>query len=74
VGWSSGGFCKPNEEFDFGSDSAYGFYGTGGSFAFADPEHEIGYAYFMNKMDFYTQNDPREVALREAMYRVIARK
>lgn len=69
--WSRGGFCKPNIDFDYGSDSAFGFYGTGGSFAFADPKYQVGYAYTMNKMDFYTQNDPREIALREAMYRCI---
>lgn len=69
--WSRAGFCKPNIDFDYGSNSAYGFYGTGGSFAFADPQFQVGYAYTMNRMDFYTQNDPREVALREAMYRCI---
>ena len=41
------------------------------SFAFADPELGIGFAYVMNKMDFYGTGDPREVALREAMYRCI---
>jgi hypothetical protein len=25
----------------------------------------------MNKMGFYTQNDPREIALREAMYKCV---
>jgi len=36
VGWSSG--LKKNDEiFKFGSESAFGFYGTGGSFAFDDP-------------------------------------
>lgn len=71
--WSRAGFCKPNIDFDFGPDSAFGFYGTGGSFAFADPENKIGYAYTMNKMDFYTQNDPREIALREAMYNSLSK-
>ena len=68
---SSGGYLKPYPSFDFGGEQAFGFSGTGGSFAFADPELEIGFAYVMNKMDFYGTNDPREVALREAMYRCI---
>ena len=68
---SRGGYLKPYRTFDFGNEQSYGFSGTGGSFAFADPELGIGYAYVMNKMDFYGTNDPREVALREAMYRCI---
>jgi CubicO group peptidase (beta-lactamase class C family) len=71
VGWSSAGFKKNDETFSFGSETSFGFYGTGGSFAYADPENKIGYAYVMNKMDWYTMNDPREIALREAMYSCI---
>ena len=71
VGWSSAGFKKNDEIFSFGSETAFGFYGTGGSFAYADPENKIGYAYVMNKMDWYTMNDPREIAIREAMYSCI---
>ena len=71
VGWSTGGFKKNDEIFEFGSESAFGFYGTGGSLAYADPEFKVGYAYVMNKMDWYTMNDPREIALREAMYNCI---
>ncbi len=75
MGWnslgSSGGYTKPYELFDFAGSSAFGFSGTGGSFAYADPEYEVGYAYVMNKMGYYNINDPREIALREAMYRCI---
>jgi hypothetical protein len=35
---------------------------VGGSFAFADPDARLGYAYVMNKLDFYLQNGPREKA------------
>jgi CubicO group peptidase (beta-lactamase class C family) len=73
VGWSCAGYKKNDETFVFGSESSFGFYGTGGSFAYADPEYEIGYAYVMNNMDWYTMNDPREVALRHAMYKCIIR-
>lgn len=73
AGWSSGGFKKPDEVFNFGSNSAFGFVGTGGSFAYADPEYKTGFAYVMNKMDWYSMNDPREAALREAMYKCIGK-
>ena len=33
----------------------------------------LGYAYVMNKLDFYLENDPREKALRDAVYRAMAR-
>jgi hypothetical protein len=46
---------------------------VGGSFAFADPDARLGYAYVMNKMDFYLSDDPREKRLREAVCRAIAR-
>jgi len=47
--------------------------GAGGSFAFADPDARVGFAYVMNKMDFYLSDDPREKALRDAVYRAMAR-
>ena len=70
---SSGGYAKPDRQFKFSNDSAFGFVGSGGSFAFADPQNRLGYAYVMNRMDFYGMNDPREVALRETMYQCIER-
>jgi CubicO group peptidase (beta-lactamase class C family) len=68
------GFLRPGPEVSFGSSPrAFGAPGAGGSFAFADPDARLGYAYVMNKMDFYLSDDPREKALREAVYRSIAR-
>ena len=47
----------------------FGHGGSGGSFAFADLEHRIGYAYVMNQFDATKANaDPRSVALSEAVY------
>jgi CubicO group peptidase (beta-lactamase class C family) len=67
------GFLRPGPNVLFGSSPrAFGTPGAGGSFAFADPDARLGYAYVMNKMDFYMFDDPREKALRDAVYRAIA--
>ncbi len=62
------GFAKPASKRPFGPPSAFGAPGAGGSFAYADPQSEIGYAYVMNRMGTYLE-DPRDLALRAAMYR-----
>jgi CubicO group peptidase (beta-lactamase class C family) len=68
------GFVRPGPEASFGSSPrAFGAPGAGGSFAFADPDLRVGYAYVMNRLDFYLENDPREKALRDAVYRAITR-
>ena len=68
------GFLRPTGAYPFGSSSrAFGAPGAGGSFAFADPDAHVGYAYVMNKMDFHMSDDPREKALRDALYRAIGR-
>ena len=61
------GYCKPSASFRFGSSvRAYGTPGAGGSFGFADPDLQLGFAYVMNRMDFYLVQDPRELALSRA--------
>jgi CubicO group peptidase (beta-lactamase class C family) len=68
------GYLRPGPELGFGtSRRAFGTPGAGGSFAFADPDARLGYAYVMNKMDFYLFDDPREKPLRDAVHRSIAR-
>ena len=68
------GFLRPGPEVAFGSTPrAFGAPGAGGSFAFADPDAHLGYAYVMNKLDFWLMDDPREKALRDAIYRAIRR-
>lgn len=64
------GFAKPGPEDLFGSPSSFGHPGAGGAFGFADPETGIGYGYVPNRMDRYL-SDPRDRALRMAMYRSI---
>jgi CubicO group peptidase (beta-lactamase class C family) len=68
------GFLRPGPQPFFGSSPrAFGSPGAGGSFAFADPDAHVGYAYVMNKMNFHLVDDPREKAVRDAVYRGIAR-
>ncbi|QEN14728.1 serine hydrolase domain-containing protein [Mycolicibacterium sp. ELW1] len=64
------GFCKPVPAVQFGSsDKAFGTPGFGGSFGFADPDTGIGFGYVMNRLGFHLASDPRELALRQAVFR-----
>jgi CubicO group peptidase (beta-lactamase class C family) len=66
------GFIKPSPEFKFGtSENAFGTPGAGGSFAYADPDTQTGFAYAMNKSGFYIYDDPREHRLSEAVFECI---
>jgi CubicO group peptidase (beta-lactamase class C family) len=68
------GFAKPSPLPEWGSSQrAYGMFGAGGSFAFADPDRQVGYAYVMNRMGYCLDDDPREVALRDAVARAVER-
>ena len=64
------GYCKPVPHFRFGSsDKAFGTPGLGGSFGFADPDTGIGFGYVMNRLGLHLWSDPREIALRQALFR-----
>jgi CubicO group peptidase (beta-lactamase class C family) len=64
------GYCKPVPHFTFGSsDKAFGTPGLGGSFGFADPDTGVGFAYVMNRLGFHLWSDPRELAIRQALFR-----
>ena len=63
------GYAKPAEAAPFGADeSSFGHPGAGGSFAFADPQRQVSFAYAMNRMGLHLVDDPREKALRDALY------
>jgi CubicO group peptidase (beta-lactamase class C family) len=63
------GFMKPFPILPFGSTTqSYGHTGLGGSFGFADPAIGLGYAYAMNRGGYSLPTDPREIALRTALY------
>lgn len=62
------GFMKPGPTWPFGSASSFGAPGAGGSLGFADPDAGIGYAYVTSRMGTTLTGDPRDVALRDALY------
>jgi CubicO group peptidase (beta-lactamase class C family) len=71
------GFVKPSPGWpwmQFGSPSAFVMSGAGGSFAFADPETGVGYAYVMNRMRPPEKADPREWAIRRAFQQAMGRR
>lgn len=69
--WANGfwlnnlGFYGPNPQ-------SFGHSGWGGSFAFADPNTGIGFAYTMNYMGTQLIGGPRAMALVNALYRDIS--
>lgn len=67
------GFMKHCPVWSFGSEGSFGQPGTGGSLGFADPKVGIGYAYVTNRMGTALTGDPRDLALRNALYSVIPR-
>jgi CubicO group peptidase (beta-lactamase class C family) len=62
------GFMKPSPGWPFGSARSFGSPGAGGSLGFADPAAGLGYAYVTNQMGTTLTGDPRDVALRDALY------
>jgi CubicO group peptidase (beta-lactamase class C family) len=66
------GFMKPSSVWRFGSPKAFGSPGAGGSLGFADPETGVGYAYVTCGMGTSLMGDPRDIALRNALYSAIS--
>lgn len=67
------GFMKHCPMWPFGSEGSFGQPGSGGSLGFADPKTGIGYAYVTSQMGTsLTGGDPRDLALRNALYSVLS--
>jgi CubicO group peptidase (beta-lactamase class C family) len=65
------GFMKSTPAFRFGSASSFGSPGAGGAMGFADPKAGVGYGYVTSQMGTRLNGDPRDVALRDALYSAI---
>ena len=62
------GFMKPGGAWHFGTARSFGSPGSGGSLGFADPAAGVGYGYVTSQMGTKFTGDPRDVALRDALY------
>jgi CubicO group peptidase (beta-lactamase class C family) len=65
------GFMKHCPVWPFGNEGSFGAPGTGGSLGFGDPKAGIGYAYVTSRMGTSVTGDPRDLALRNAVYAII---
>ena len=62
------GFMKPSAAFPFGGARSFGSPGSGGALGFADPDAGVGYGYVTSQMGTTLTGDPRDIALRDALY------
>jgi len=62
------GFMKSTPTWRFGGARSFGSPGAGGALGFADPDVGIGYGYVTSQMGTTLTGDPRDVALRDALY------
>ena len=65
------GFMKPSPVWPFGNEGSFGSPGAGGSLGFADPKAGVGYGYVTSQMGAALTGDPRDLALRNAVYAII---
>ena len=66
------GFMKPCDNWRFGGPRSFGSPGTGGALGFADPDARIGYGYVTSRMGMSFTGDPRDIALRHALYQSLS--
>lgn len=66
------GFMQHCPVWPFGSEGSFGAPGTGGSLGYADPAAGIGYGYVTSGMGTSVTGDPRDLALRDALYPIIS--
>jgi CubicO group peptidase (beta-lactamase class C family) len=65
------GFMKSTEALPFGGARSFGSPGAGGAMGFADPDAGVGYGYVTSQMGTSLTGDPRDVALRNALYSAV---
>ncbi|HXU19925.1 MAG TPA: hypothetical protein VN788_05015 [Verrucomicrobiae bacterium] len=65
------GFMKPGSVWRFRNTESFGSPGAGGALGFADPAVGVGYAHVTSQMGTRLTGDPREMALRNALYSAI---
>jgi CubicO group peptidase (beta-lactamase class C family) len=65
------GFMKSAPGWSFGNAGSFGAPGAGGSLGFADPTAGIGYGYVTSQMGTHLTGDPRDIALRDALYAAV---
>ena len=65
------GFMKSSAGFPFGSPASFGSPGAGGAMGYADPTFKIAYGYVTCQSGTTLTGDPRDVALRNEVYRAI---
>lgn len=66
MGYSQG-FIKEEPHLLSPFEAHFGHTGAGGTVGFADPTHDMGFAYLMNRMDHHIRS-PRCIAVCRAMY------
>jgi hypothetical protein len=62
---------KSTPTLPFGGAKSFGSPGAGGAMGFADPDASVGYGYVTSQMGTSLTGDPRDVALRDALYSAI---
>jgi CubicO group peptidase (beta-lactamase class C family) len=65
------GFMTHGPQSTFGGPGSFGHSGAGGSFAFAQPVHDMAMAYVMNTMMVTIEEDPRRQRLTQAALRCV---
>ena len=65
------GFWRASPAAPFGGEGSFGHSGAGGSYGFADPEHELAVGYVMNKMSEGVVVDPRSSGIVSSIYPAI---
>lgn len=71
INFGPGFFLSAEENGLYFGKNGFGHPGAGGAITFADPDHQIGFAYLPNRMGQYTVLDPRADKLIQACYQCL---